>query len=145
MHGARLTIAIHCLVPAVYLLALLSFVSVAMANPAGGAVNNGSATISSTGTVETINQTSQNAVINWQSFDIAPNETTRFNQPNSSSIALNRVNNANPLQILGTLDANGNVVLINPSGVFFGPGSKTDVNGLVATTANISNQNFVSG
>ena len=105
----------------------------------------GTATITSSGTTETINQSTQKAVIDWGSFNIAPNETTKFNQPNSSSTTLNRVNAGNPSQILGTLDANGNVILINPNGVFFGKGSQVDVNGLVATTANISSQNFMQG
>jgi len=126
-------------------LAFLSFVSAAEANPAGGTVTNGSASIVTSGNTLDINQSTQRAVINWQSFNIAPTETTKFNQPSSSSVTLNRVNNNNPSQILGTLNANGNVILINPNGVFFGAGSKVDVNGLVATTANIKNSDFMAG
>jgi len=60
-------------------------------------------------------------------------------------MTLNRVNDMNPSHIFGSLSANGNLVLINPNGVFFGAGSRIDVNGLLATTANISNQNFMNG
>ena len=126
-------------------LALLVSVSPAEANPTGGIVTNGSATITSSGSTEDINQSTQRAVINWDSFNIAPNQTTVFNQPSSSSVTLNRVNASNPSQILGALNANGDVVLINPDGVFFGTGSKVDVNGLIATTANISSANFMAG
>jgi filamentous hemagglutinin family protein len=84
-------------------------------------------------------------VIDWRSFNIQPSETTRFNQPNASAVMLNRVSSSKPSQILGTLDANGNIILINPNGVFFGPTSKTDVNGLIATTADLTNQNFMQG
>lgn len=84
-------------------------------------------------------------MIDWRSFNIAPSETTKFNQPSSSSVTLNRINDPDPSQILGTLTANGNVILINPNGVFFGPGSQVDVNGLIATTANIRNSDFMAG
>src|SRR6266496_5171081 len=123
MYGSALAVA---------LLALLSFVSTAEANPAGGTVTNGSANIVTNGTVLDVNQSTQRAVIDWRSFNIAPSETTNFNQPSSSSVTLNRVNAADPSQILGTLNANGNLVLINPNGVFFGPGTQVDVNGLIA-------------
>jgi filamentous hemagglutinin family protein len=117
----------------------------AFANPQGGTVSSGSASITTAPTVVDVNQTSQRAVIDWRSFNIAPNETTNFNQPNANAVTLNRVNNANPSQILGNLNANGDVILVNPNGVFFGQGSRVDVNGLVATSANVSNQNFMAG
>ena len=117
----------------------------ALANPTGGTVSAGQAGISQSGNTLDVNQTSNKAVIDWRGFDIAPGETTQFIQPGSSSITLNRVNSGGASQIMGTLTANGNIVIINPNGVLFGKGSNVDVNGLVATTANISNQNFMSG
>jgi filamentous hemagglutinin family protein len=116
----------------------------AFANPVGGAVSAGSASISSSGAATTVVETSNKAVIDWQSFNIASGETTRFIQPSSSSIVLNRINNGNPSQIFGHLDANGNIIILNPSGVLFGAESQVDVNGLIATTANISNQAFMA-
>jgi len=116
----------------------------AFANPVGGAVSAGAASISSSGTTTTVVETSNKAVIDWQSFNIASNETTQFIQPSSSSIVLNRINSGNPSQIFGHLDANGNIIILNPSGVLFGAGSQIDVNGLIATTANISNQAFMA-
>ena len=65
-------------------------------------------------------QTTQNLAINWQSFSIGRSEAVRFIQPNSSSIALNRVLGQNPTSILGSLSANGQVFVLNPNGVLFG-------------------------
>lgn len=119
--------------------------SPALANPEGGVVSAGSATISSNGKKVDIHQSSNRAVIDWRSFDIAPDEHTQFYQPSSSSTTLNRINSGNPTQILGKLTANGNVLILNGSGVLFGAGSQVDVGGLVATTSGISNDKFMQG
>src|SRR5262245_38595742 len=97
----------------------------ALANPLGGQVVGGSAAIAGTGTsTVTVTQSSQNAVINWQSFNIGAGETTRFIQPNSSATMLNRVTgDTNPSQIYGTLQGNGRVFVINPNGVLVGNGA----------------------
>ena len=116
-----------------------------MANPEGGTVTGGSATIEQSGTRIDIYQHSENASIDWRSFSIAPGEITQFHQPSSSSIALNRVTGADPSHIFGTLRANGRVFLINPNGILFGAGSRIDVSGLVATTSDIRNQDFLAG
>jgi len=115
------------------------------AAPTGGQVSAGAGTISQSGAATTINQTSQNLAINWQSFNIDSNEVVQFNQPNSSSIALNRVLGQNPSSILGSLNANGQVFVLNPNGVLFGPGSQVNVGGLVASTLNLADADFMSG
>ena len=74
--------------------------------------------------------------MNWQSFNIAAGETTIFNQPSASSIVWNRINDTNPSQIYGSLQANGVVVLLNSSGFYFGPNSFVSTAGLVVSTAN---------
>ena len=81
----------------------------AFAAPTGGAVTTGSASIVATAGTTTITQSSQNAAINWQTFGIGAAEAVRFVQPNSSSVALNRVLGADPSNILGSLSANGKV------------------------------------
>lgn len=118
---------------------------VAHANPEGGVVVGGSADIVSNGAKLDIHQHTESAVIDWRSFNIEPNEHTQFYQPSSSALALNRVNSPDPSYILGRLSANGNIILINPNGVFFGAGSRVDVNGLVASTADTTNDNFMAG
>src|SRR5579884_40392 len=81
----------------------------ALANPQGGNVVGGSASISSSGNTLTVNQTTNRAIINWGSFNISSGETTQFQQPNSSSITLNRISSTSPSQINGNLTANGNI------------------------------------
>ncbi|MBX9847519.1 MAG: S8 family serine peptidase [Xanthobacteraceae bacterium] len=119
----------------------------ALANPLGGQVVGGSAAIGGTGTsTVTVTQSSQNAVINWQSFNIGAGETTRFIQPNSSATMLNRVTgDPNPSQILGTLQGNGRVFVINPNGVLIGAGAVVNTAGFLATTHDISNADFMAG
>lgn len=130
---------------AAFLASTTALVSVAQANPQGGQVVGGSATIVEAGKTLDIHQQSARAVIDWRRFDIAPDEHTRFHQPSASAIAVNRVKDGNPSSILGKLSGNGNVVLVNPSGVFFGAGATVDVNGLIATTADIRSSDFMAG
>jgi filamentous hemagglutinin family protein len=117
----------------------------ALAGPAGGVVTAGDASISSGDKLTEIHQTSNRAVIDWRSFDINRDETTRFHQPDSTSITLNRVNDIHPSQIDGKLEANGNLIIINPNGVMFGDSAQVDVNSLVATSADIDNDAFMAG
>jgi len=91
----------------------------------------------------TINQTSQQAIINWRSFGIAANESVRVLQPVQGS-ALYRVVGSGASQILGRLSATGSLFLINPNGILFGSGAQVDVGSLVATSMNMSNANFLS-
>ena len=108
----------------------------ALANPTGMTVASGSATASRNGSQLTIT-TSPVALLNWQSFNIAAGETTIFNQPSISSVVINRINDQNPSQIFGSLQANGIVVLINSAGFYFGPNSSvTTGGGLIISTAN---------
>jgi len=94
-------------------------------NPQGGVVSAGTAAISGQGTqVVQVSQQTGRAVIDWQSFNIGAGETTRFNQPSSSSAILNRIHDQDPSQIMGNLSANGIVALVNPNGMVFGQGSQ---------------------
>ncbi len=124
---------------------MAAFGSIAHAGPTGGTVAAGSASIANSASTTTITQTTQNAVINWQSFSIGQGEAVRFVQPNSSSVALNRVLGAEPSSILGSLSANGKVFLVNPNGILFGPGSSVNVGALVASTLNIADADFMAG
>ncbi len=117
----------------------------AQANPENGNVVSGSATIAVDGKKLDVLQQTDKVVIDWRTFNIAIDEHTQFHQPSSSSIALNRVLTPDPSYILGRLSANGNIILINPNGVFFGANSRVDVNGLVASTADINNSDFMQG
>lgn len=116
----------------------------ALANPGGATVVSGSASITSAGNTLTI-ANSPNAIIQWHDFSISAGETTQFIQQSAASAVLNRVTGGDPSQILGTLQSNGRVFLINPAGVMFGAGAVVDVAGLVASTLNISDDDFVGG
>lgn len=113
--------------------------------PAGGVVKAGSASINNGSGSTTITQTTQNAAVNWQSFNIGQTEAVRFVQPNNNSVALNRVMGSDPSSILGSLTANGKVFLVNPNGILFGKGAQVNVGGLVASTLNIADSDFMAG
>jgi len=113
--------------------------------PTNGQIGAGSGSISQSGNAMTVTQTSDRMAINWNTFNIGSAATVNFRQPTSSSVALNRVTSGDASQILGQLNANGQVYLINPSGILFGAGSSVNVGGLVASTLNISDANFMAG
>ena len=119
----------------------------ALAGPNGATVVGGAATVQGQGTANVIvNQTTQNAIINWQTFNIGSGETTKIYLPNSNSTQLDRVTGGQgPSQILGTLYSNGKVFLVNPDGILFGMGARINVGGLVATTNDIANNDFMAG
>ncbi|MEZ5616584.1 MAG: filamentous hemagglutinin N-terminal domain-containing protein [Rhodocyclaceae bacterium] len=122
----------------------LCFSGAALANPANPTVVAGQAAFSTAGNALTVTN-SPNTIINWQGFSIGPGELTRFVQQSAASAVLNRVTGMDPSRILGTLQSNGRVFLINPNGIAFGAGSRIDVGGLVASTLNLSNADFLSG
>lgn len=124
---------------------LILFPCLVFANPEGGQVIDGAATISSSGKVLTVNQTTDRAILQWQSFENTATESIRFTQPDANSVALNRVIGVNPSFIGGELTANGRIFLINPNGIVFGPSSQVNVGSLVASTLDISNTDFMSG
>src|SRR5580692_1760081 len=112
----------------------------AVAGPNGGTVVGGSATIQGQGSASVIiNQSSLNAVINWQTFNIGKGETTTFNQTQgSSSVALNRViGGQGPSFLDGTLTANGRVFIVNGDGILFGAHSSINASGFLATTSDV--------
>ncbi len=118
----------------------------ALAGPAGEQVTNGIATVTRPNAVTTlITQQTPKAIIDWQNFSIGQQEMVRFQQPGTDSIALNRVLGHDPSRIYGSLTANGQIFLVNPSGVLFAPGSQVSVHGLLATTHNLNNDDFLTG
>lgn len=113
--------------------------------PTGGQVVAGQAGIAQSGAAMTVSQGSARAIINWQGFDIGSQASVRFQQPSSSAVALNRVIAGDASQIHGQLSANGQVWLVNPAGIVFGAGSRVDVGGLVASTLDSTNEDFMAG
>lgn len=119
------------------------FGSAALANPLNPTVVSGQASFSTHAHTLTVTNT-PGAIINWQAFSIGANEATRFVQQSAASTVLNRVTGQDPSSILGNLQSNGRVFLINPNGIVFGAGSKIDVASLVASTLNLSDQDFLA-
>ena len=127
-------------------LVLLTAVSPVYCLPQDEQVVSGSAQFDrSTANTLNVNTPSDKLIVNYSGFDIAQAETVNFNQPSSSSVALNRVTGGNPSAIFGALRANGQIFVVNPNGIMFGPNSRVDVAGLVASTLDISNEDFLSG
>ena len=118
--------------------------------PQGGVVTQGHATIQSAGSpsapVLNINQTSQRAVVDWHSFDVGSASTVNFNQPNAQASTLNRVTGGGSAsQIFGKINAPGEVILVNPSGVYIGKNASLDVGSIAATSHHISDKDYMDG
>ncbi|HHF6879681.1 TPA: filamentous hemagglutinin N-terminal domain-containing protein [Haemophilus influenzae] len=99
----------------------------------------GEADFSQTADKMTITQKKPTTQINWESFDIGKNKEVEFKQPDSNSVAYNRVTGGNASQIQGKLTANGKVYLANPNGVIITQGAQINVAGLLATTKDLEN------
>ncbi|MFA4994238.1 MAG: YDG domain-containing protein [Bdellovibrionales bacterium] len=147
--GRTRTLAYGCLFFALcpWISAVPSFADTPAATqlPTGGNVTSGSANIVTSGAVMDVNQSTQKAIINWNTFDVGSQAQVNFNQPNASSQTLNRVMAGDASQIYGKINANGQVFLINPNGVVFGAGSQVNAAGMVASTMDISDENFQAG
>jgi filamentous hemagglutinin family protein len=114
--------------------------------PTGNELIAGQATVATpTATQMQIQQNSDRAVINWQGFSVGQNEAVNIQQPNAQAALLNRVVGQDASQIQGKIQANGQVYLVNPNGVMFSKTAQVDVGGLIATTHEISNQDFMNG
>ena len=119
----------------------------AFALPSGETVVSGTANILTYDNQQqmSINQHSDKLILNWNDFSVGGGQTVTFNQPNSTSIALNRVIGANGSNIQGRINANGQVFLINPNGVVFSKSAQVNVGGLVASTRDMKNADFTAG
>ncbi len=116
----------------------------AAANPVGPEVISGQVGFHQAGNTLTVTN-SPGAIIHWDSFSIAQGEITRFVQQSAASQVLNRIVGHDPSQILGSLQSNGQVFLINPNGIVFGPNAQVDVAGLVVSPLKFSNTDFLAG
>ena len=103
------------------------------------------ATTAQSGSTLTVHQTSNDVTLNWATFNIGAGNKVVFQQPATTSIALNRIYDANPSSIFGTLTANGQIYLINANGFLFGSTSKLNVAGMIASSLNITDKTFAAG
>jgi filamentous hemagglutinin family protein len=127
-------------------LAALLCYATAWALPQGGQVIQGNIQMTQpSSNILQILQSSPTGIINWGSFNIDAQQLVQFLQTNSAAAVLNRVVGQEPSQILGQLQANGRVLLINPNGILFGPGSVVDTGSFLASTLSITDQDFLQG
>lgn len=146
MNYSRRSDNTHCLLAAAIAFASTLPTLPARAAPTGGVVTAGTGAITQQGATTTVTQTaSPRMVIDWKTFSTSSAESIVFRQPDPSAIALNRVTGASPSQLMGSLSANGQVFILNPNGVLFGPGAQVDVRGLLASTLGMDNASFLRG
>jgi filamentous hemagglutinin family protein len=127
-------------------MALLASAAYADDLPTGGSIASGTASISSGVNSTTINQSSDRAVLNWNSFSVGQGNSVTFNQPSSSSATLNRVTGAATSSIAGNISSNGAVYLINPNGISItATGSVYTAGGFVASTLDMVDSDFMAG
>ncbi len=127
------------------LLIVLAMPTYAADLPEGGQIVAGSGAINQSGNNMTITQDSAKMAANWNSFSVAQGHSVNFVQPSANAVALNRVLGSDVSLIQGSINANGQVFLINPNGVTFTPDAQVNVGGLVASTQNITTQDFLDG
>lgn len=125
---------------------LAQMTTILRGNPVGENVISGDASFDrgSSG-ILSVTQNSQTAIIHWQDFSIGAGELTRFIQPNVDAAVLNRVVSGLPSSIMGSLEANGRVFLINPNGILVGPGGRIDVGSFTASTLDAGDGEFLAG
>ncbi|MGM3278062.1 two-partner secretion domain-containing protein [Ralstonia sp. 24A2] len=110
-----------------------------------GTIADGVGNISQNGRTTTVNQSSDKLVVNWNNMNVGMSETLTFNQPGANSAVLNRINSPDATSILGALNANGRVFIVNPNGVLIGNTASVNVGSLVASSLNISDADFKAG
>lgn len=115
------------------------------AGPTGEVIVAGTGLVSRMDSTTRIEQTSSHLAINWNTFNVGQHETVKFVQPSSSALVLNRILDQNPSRIRGSIDANGNVLLVNPRGILFTDTARVNVGGLVASGLDISVDDFMNG
>lgn len=140
----------HALAAAVFSIAYnydaISAPPLAIALPTNGVITSGSGAINTNAAAMTVNQTTKNMIVKWDTFNIGSGASVNFVQPSATSAVLNRVNASGGLsQIMGKMTANGQVYLINPNGILFGSGANVNVNSLIASTLDISDDLFNNG
>ena len=100
----------------------------------------------------TIKQTSQQALLYWDTFNVGKETTLTFDQKAGGQnvgqwIAFNKVDDisANPTQILGNIKADGQIYIINRNGIIFGGSSQVNARGLTVSSLPINDNLLTQG
>lgn len=101
-------------------------------------------------TTVNIRQTQQTALLSWKTFNVGRQTTLRYDQSAGGRdvnkwVAFNKVNDPGnaPSQILGSIEAPGQIYVINRNGIIFGGASQVNVGTLVASSLPI-NDNLIA-
>ena len=124
-------------------LVLFPVTAFAQTGPANGTVAAGGATIGQAGAKTTVTQTSDKAIINWGAFNLGSGASFDVTQPSAAAMLLNRDLSGRPSLIDGSVTANGRVWIINAQGITFGENARVNVGGLVASTLDVSDADFL--
>lgn len=124
---------------------LIAYPVMTYAAPNGGNIVGGAGSINQSILTTNINQLSSSMAIDWNSYNLNSNEIVNYFQPNSSALSLNRILGGDASQIHGQINANGQVVLVNPNGIFFGRNASINVGGLIASGLDIDPVDFMNG
>ncbi|TVZ38956.1 hypothetical protein P886_3342 [Alteromonadaceae bacterium 2753L.S.0a.02] len=117
----------------------------AIAGPEGEQVVGGVGSVSRTGKETVINQATDRLAINWRNFDVNSDERVQFIQPSNSSVALNNILSNTASHINGRIDANGQLIFVNPHGLIFGQNSVINAGGILASGLSIDANDFING
>ena len=112
--------------------------------PTGGNIVSGNITISTpeVGKMD-VNQTSNQGIINWDTFNVGSSAAVHFNQPGIKSSVLNNVLSGTSI-INGSIFSNGRLIFVNPTGILTGPTSAIRSEGAILSTLKITNNNFLN-
>jgi len=119
--------------------------SPAFAAPGSGSVASGNVTITQSGSRTTVSQASDKAIINWSGFNLNNGEQLSITQPSASAMLLNRDISGRESVIDGSITANGRVWIVNAQGITFGSNARVNVGGLVASTLDVTDADFLDG
>ncbi len=93
---------------------------------------------------ECLIESSGRAIVAWDQFSLAAGETLRFHQTGADAAVLNRVLGRESSQLLGSLSSNGAVYVLNPNGIFIGPGAIIQTSGFIASTFDVLDADFLA-
>ena len=116
-----------------------------LAGPEGEEVVGGAGSVSRSDNATIINQATDRLAINWQNFDVNSDERVQFIQPSSFSVALNNILSNTASNINGRVDANGQLVFVNPHGIIFGRNAVVNAGGVLASGLSINPNDFMNG
>ncbi len=113
--------------------------------PSNPTVLSGLVDVTASASTMTVNQTTNAAVVEWETFSIGLENAVFVEQPSAVSALLSRIVGTDPSEILGTLEVTGYLYLINPRGIIFGEDAVVDAAGLVASTLDMTDNDFLDG